>query len=93
MLATIDLIGTVGKGSSRNRASPSLHRRRRQTGLISGADHLAVPLAREGDPLPIDIEETDKNFTIGWTGTQRSVHPLLSRATLDRTSCTYSEGT
>src|SRR5258708_37888889 len=45
-----------------------------QTGdawLLEPANHLAVPLAREGDPLPIYIEETDKNFTIGWTGTYR----------------------
>ena len=43
-----------------------------QTGdawLLEPADHLAVPLARDGDPLPVYIEETDKNFTIGWTGT------------------------
>lgn len=37
--------------------------------LLEPADHLAVPLARDGDPLPVYIEETDKNFTIGWTGT------------------------
>jgi hypothetical protein len=45
-----------------------------QTGdawLLDLADHLAVPLARDGDPLPVYIEETDKNFTIGWTGTYR----------------------
>ena len=45
-----------------------------QTGdawLLEPADHLAVPLARDGDPLPVYIEETDKNFTIGWTGTYR----------------------
>lgn len=39
--------------------------------LLEPADHLAVPLARDGDPLPAYIEETDKNFTIGWTGTYR----------------------
>jgi hypothetical protein len=45
-----------------------------QTGdawLLEPADHFAVPLARAGDPLPVHIEETDKNFTIGWTGTYR----------------------
>jgi hypothetical protein len=45
-----------------------------QTGdawLLEPADHLAVPLARDGDPLPVYIEETDKNFTIGWTGSYR----------------------
>jgi hypothetical protein len=39
--------------------------------LLDPADHLAVPLARDGDPLPVYIEETDKNFTIAWTGTYR----------------------
>jgi len=45
-----------------------------QTGdawLLDPAGHLAVPLARDGDPLPVYIEETEKNFTIGWTGTYR----------------------
>jgi hypothetical protein len=36
--------------------------------LLKPADHPAVPLARDGDPLPAYIEETGKNFTIGWTG-------------------------
>ena len=39
--------------------------------LLEPADRLAVPLAREGDPLSIYLEETDKNFTVGWTGTYR----------------------
>src|SRR5258708_18811306 len=37
-----------------------------QTGdawLLEPGDHLAVPLARQGDPLPVYIEETDKTFT------------------------------
>jgi hypothetical protein len=45
-----------------------------QTGdawLLEPADHLAVPLARDGDPLPVYIDESEKNFTIGWTGTYR----------------------
>jgi hypothetical protein len=29
-------------------------------------DRLAAQLAREGDPGPIHIEETDANFTIDW---------------------------
>lgn len=43
-----------------------------QTGdawLLEPADHLAVPVARDGDPLPVYIEETDQNFTVGWMGT------------------------
>jgi hypothetical protein len=30
---------------------------------------IAAPLARDGDPEPIHIEETDANFTIEWRGT------------------------
>jgi hypothetical protein len=43
-----------------------------QTGdawLLDPAEHLAVPVARDGDPLPVYIKETEKNFAIGWTGT------------------------
>ena len=36
--------------------------------LLDPADHLALALARDGDALSIHIEETDTNFTIGWTG-------------------------
>jgi hypothetical protein len=39
--------------------------------LLDTAEHLAVPVARDGDPLPVYIEETKKNFAIGWTGTYR----------------------
>ena len=45
-----------------------------QTGdawLLEPADHLAVPLAQDGDPLAVYIEETDTTFTIAWTGTYR----------------------
>jgi hypothetical protein len=45
-----------------------------QTGdawLLEPADHLAVRLARDGDPLPVYIEETDKTFTIAWMGAYR----------------------
>jgi hypothetical protein len=31
----------------------------------------AAPLARDGDPEPIDIEETNANFTIEWKGHHR----------------------
>ena len=36
--------------------------------LLDPSDQLATPLARDGDPLPIHIEETHTNFAIGWTG-------------------------
>jgi hypothetical protein len=39
--------------------------------LLDPADHLAVRLARDGDPEPVHIEETDTNFAIGWKGRYR----------------------
>jgi hypothetical protein len=36
--------------------------------MLEPADHLAVRLARAGDPLPVLIEETDQRFAIGWQG-------------------------
>jgi hypothetical protein len=39
--------------------------------LLDKQDRLAVPLARDGDPEPIHIEETDANFTIEWKGHYR----------------------
>jgi hypothetical protein len=32
---------------------------------------LAAPLARDGDPEPIHLEETDTSFAIGWKGHYR----------------------
>ena len=39
--------------------------------LLDWEDGLAAPLARDGDPEPIHIEETDANFTIEWKGNYR----------------------
>src|ERR1700747_1005308 len=42
-----------------------------QTGdawLLDKEDGLATPLARDGDPELVHIEETDANFTIEWKG-------------------------
>ena len=39
--------------------------------LLDPSDQLATPLARDGDALPVHIEETDTNFAIGWTGAYR----------------------
>ena len=39
--------------------------------LLDTEDGLAAPLARDGDPEPIHIEETDANFTIEWNGHYR----------------------
>jgi hypothetical protein len=36
--------------------------------LLDPSDQLATPVARDGDPLSIHIEETHTNFAIGWTG-------------------------
>jgi hypothetical protein len=45
-----------------------------QTGdawLLDAEDALAAPLARDGDPEPVHIEETDAKFTIDWKGHYR----------------------
>ena len=45
-----------------------------QTGdawLLDKEDGLAAPLARDGDPELVHIEETDANFTIEWKGHYR----------------------
>ena len=45
-----------------------------QTGdawLLDKEDGLAAPLARDGDPEFVHIEETDANFTIEWKGNYR----------------------
>src|SRR6201998_2652438 len=39
--------------------------------LLDKQDGLAAPLARDGDPEPILIEETAANFTIEWKGRYR----------------------
>jgi len=45
-----------------------------QTGdawILDPADQLAARLAYDGDPLPIYIEETNTNYSIGWQGRYR----------------------
>jgi hypothetical protein len=37
--------------------------------MLDPAGHLATPLARKGDPLP--VHETDTTFAIGWRGHYR----------------------
>jgi hypothetical protein len=39
--------------------------------LLDPSDQLAARLARDGDPEPIRIEETDTTFAIGWKGHYR----------------------
>ena len=36
--------------------------------LLDPSDQLAARLARDGDPEPIHIDETDTTFAIGWKG-------------------------
>jgi hypothetical protein len=36
--------------------------------IVDPSDQLAARLARDGDPEPIDFEETDTNFAIDWKG-------------------------
>jgi hypothetical protein len=39
--------------------------------IIDRGDHLALQLARQGDPEPFHIEETDASFVIDWKGLYR----------------------
>jgi hypothetical protein len=39
--------------------------------LLDVTDHLATRLARDGDPDPIHLEETDTSFAIEWKGQYR----------------------
>jgi len=39
--------------------------------LLDVTDHLAARLARDGDPEPIHLEETETSFAIGWKGQYR----------------------
>jgi hypothetical protein len=39
--------------------------------LLDSEDHLALRLARDGDPEDVHFEETDTQFAIGWKGNYR----------------------
>lgn len=39
--------------------------------LLDPSDQLATPIARDGDALPIHIEDSATNFAVGWQGTYR----------------------
>jgi hypothetical protein len=39
--------------------------------LLDAADNLAAPLARDGEPLSVDIMETDTSFSVQWMGSFR----------------------
>jgi hypothetical protein len=49
--------------------------------LLDVTDKLAARLARDGDPEPIHLEETDTSFAIGWKGNYR----------IDGTAFVYSD--
>ena len=45
-----------------------------QTGdawILDAGEHLAAPLARDGEPLTVDIKETDTSFLVQWMGSFR----------------------
>jgi hypothetical protein len=39
--------------------------------ILDPSDQLAARLARDGDAEPIEFQETDTNFAIGWKGNYR----------------------
>jgi hypothetical protein len=45
--------------------------------LLDPGDQLAVRLARQGESEPIQIEETDTTFAIGWKGRYRIEGPAF----------------
>ena len=45
--------------------------------LLDVTDHLAARLARDGDPEPIYLEETDTSFAIEWKGHYRIEGPAF----------------
>ena len=36
--------------------------------LLDAGDHLAAPLAKNGEPLSVDIDESDSSFSVNWMG-------------------------
>src|SRR5262252_1918188 len=50
--------------------------------LLDTSDHLAARLARDGDPEPIEIEDTETTFSIGWKGQYRVEGAALRVATI-----------
>jgi len=39
--------------------------------MLDPTDQLATPIARQGEALSVHIEDTDRNFTVAWTGNYR----------------------
>jgi hypothetical protein len=51
--------------------------------LLDVTDHLAARLARDGDPDPIHLEETETSFAIEWKGHYRIEGPAFVYADRD----------
>ncbi len=51
--------------------------------LLDVTDQLAIRLARDGDPQPIHLEETDTSFAIEWKGHYRIEGPAFVYADRD----------
>ena len=45
--------------------------------LLDLADHFAARLARDGDPEPIDIWETETTYVVDWPGKYRIEGPAF----------------
>jgi hypothetical protein len=45
--------------------------------LLDVSDQLAVRIARDGSPEPIQLEESDTSFAIGWKGNYRIHGPAF----------------
>ena len=63
----------VAQPNTTDESSPSvsLSYSRRRPGLLDPTDRLAARVARDGEPEPVDIEETDVAFAIDWKGHYR----------------------
>jgi hypothetical protein len=46
--------------------------------LLDPADHLAAPSARDGEALPLSIEDTEKTFSIAWQGSYAIVGDVFT---------------
>jgi hypothetical protein len=61
--------------------------------LLDVTDHLAARLARDGDPEPIHLEETDTSFAIEWQGHNRIAAPAFVYSDRDTGRVTAILGT
>src|ERR1700730_17626258 len=59
--------------------------------LLDVTDKLAARLARDGDPEPIHLKETDTSFVIGWKGHYHIEGPAFIYSDRD-TACTRGLG-